>query len=128
MTQDVINENDIKYIIAILPDKKIYDIQVDVVCDHAVMKYIGYNMEIDISAFDKQCILIEKYRKEHGNILVFCNNGYPFLCYYLLKYHHNEVPDMKSSIDIILPQVDLDSTLQVQYIKDMTLLLEKFLI
>jgi len=113
INEKVVEENKLGYVIAILPDEKEYDERVKVDIDHCIMKYEGHEPYLDYEVFDKQCEKIEEYRKQRKNIFVFCNNGYqrsiPFLCYYLTKYHDDEVPNVEKAIDIILPQVDPDN-------------------
>lgn len=111
---EIIEENNIKYIIAILPRTSIYDeILGHINLPHTVMTYNGHTPDLDEELFKKQCEMIESYRKERGNIFIFCNNGYqrslPFLCWYLTKFHKDEVPSIDKAIDIILPQVDKDN-------------------
>lgn len=134
LTKDIIDENNINYIIAILPNKNNYNKIInknEINVEHTVLEYKGNNMQMDIKRFDEECINIEKYRKLRQNIFVFCNNGYqrslPFLCYYLTKFHNDEVPSIEKAIDIILPQVDKDnySILRNKYITNITLLFDK---
>ena len=128
LTDEIIKENNIGYIIALLPDEKVYYEKVKVNVPHTIMTYEGHNPILDVEKFDIECNKIEEYRKERKNIFVFCNNGYqrsiPFLCHYLTKFHNDEVPTIEKAIDIILPQVDKDnySTLRNKYIENMELL------
>lgn len=133
---DIIKENNIKYLIAILPkegcDNDIQDTRSfnpfilsdpissgnnaertwlkDLKLDHTIMEYNGHNMSIDSENYDLQCQRIEEFRAKRENVFVFCNNGYqrsiPFLTYYLCKHHKDEIPTIERAIDIILPQVD----------------------
>lgn len=107
---DIVNDNNIKYILSILPDENEYRKYIDIDIDHTIMNYDGHNTILDLDAFERACVKIETYRGKRENILIFCNSGYqrsiPFLCYYLMKHHPNEVPDVDRAIDIILPQVD----------------------
>ncbi|PNH02731.1 hypothetical protein TSOC_011269 [Tetrabaena socialis] len=112
-TQDmaaVLKDNNVQYIIAILPDAALYDSSTLNGVDHVVMTYTDHDTSIDVQQFDEQCRKIDELRKERGNVFVFCNNGYqrslPFLCYYLVKFHNNEAPSIEKAIDLILPQVD----------------------
>lgn len=113
VTQEILDENNIKYIIGILPDETIYNEKVKVNVAHSIMKYAGQNMTLDTRRFDEECKKIEEYRERRENVFVFCNNGYqrsiPFLCHYLIKHHRNEVPNVERAIDIILPQVDKEN-------------------
>lgn len=126
----IIEENNIKYIIAILPDEEIYNEKIKIPICHTIMKYSDHIMSLDTDLFDIECNKIEEYRKDRGNIFVFCNNGYqrsiPFLCYYLLKFHNNEAPTIERAIDLILPQVDKANytSMREKYIENMTLLFQ----
>lgn len=126
----IIKENNIKYIIAILPDETIYNEKMQIPISHTIMKYSDHTMSLDTALFDIECNKIEEYRKERGNIFVFCNNGYqrsiPFLCYYLLKFHNSEAPTIERAIDLILPQVDKTNyaSMRQKYIENMTILFE----
>jgi hypothetical protein len=106
--EQIVRENDIRYMIAILPDLPDSNVPFDI--DHSVMVYKGHDMEIDTKMFETQCNTIEEYRKKRENIVVYCNSGYqrsiPFLCYYLVKHHGDEVPTIERAIDIILPRID----------------------
>jgi len=125
LTQEIIEENNIGYIIAILPDKKTYYEKVKVNVEHSIMIYEGHNPVLDTERFDIECKRIELLRKERKNIFVFCNNGYqrsiPFLCHYLVNHHRDEVPTIERAIDMILPQVDKAnySSLRNKYIENM---------
>lgn len=131
LTQEIIEENNIGYIIAILPDKETYYEKVKVNVEHSIMIYEGHEPLLDFERFDIECKRIELLRKERKNIFVFCNNGYqrsiPFLCHYLVNHHKDEVPTFERAIDIILPQVDkanYNST-RNNYIQSMKLLFKK---
>lgn len=127
--KDIIQENNAKYVIAILPHEDdpgwLKELGVDVACLH----YDGHNTFIDKAGFDVQCKKIEEYRARRENVFVFCNNGYqrsiPFLTYYLTEHHKDEVPDVQRAIDIILPQVDKTnySNVRDKYIQDMRTIL-----
>jgi hypothetical protein len=71
------------------------------------MKYNNNSTFLDINEFNKQYLKIKEYRKDRNNIFIYYNNGYkksiPFLCYYLIKFHKNEVTNVERAIDIILP-------------------------
>lgn len=113
LTRDVIRENDIRFVLAILPDAAIYAERVKVDVEHCVMVYEGHRPALsrgELDAFDEQCRRIEGLRGERANVLVFCNNGYqrslPFLCYFLIRYHASEAPTVERAMDLILPYVD----------------------
>lgn len=113
LTEEIVKENNVGYIIAILPDPEIYKEKIKVNVDYTVMQYNGHEPLLDYPRFAEECDKIEAYRKERKNVFVFCNNGYqrsiPFLCYYLTKFHGDEVPTLEKAIDIILPQVDKEN-------------------
>ncbi len=125
-----VKENNVKYVVAILPDAADYAARVKAKVDHAVLPYVGHEPQLDASAFDAQCARIEEHRRARGNVIVFCNSGYqrslPFLCYYLRKLHPGEVPSVARAIDLILPQVDKANygTLRAGYIETIGALLE----
>jgi hypothetical protein len=127
--KDIIEENNVKYILAILPDKETYSENVKVDLDHDIMIYKDHSLNsFDTEQFDKHIKKIEELRKERNNTFVFCNNGYqrsiPFLCYYLVKYRSDEVPTIDRAIDIILPQIDkgLYATKRNEYIEKIKML------
>lgn len=108
--KQVIEENNIKCIVGILPSDSNFEL--DDVGDIELVRipYSDHTMDVDYELFERACNKIEELRKDRHNVLVFCNNGYqrsiPFLCYYLTKHHADEVPEVARAIDIILPQVD----------------------
>ena len=115
--QEIIKDNNISYVLAILPkndesdpDNHTRGCLQELGVKHDVMQYEGHDMHIDMDEFQRQCDVIEEYRGKRENVFVFCNNGYqrsiPFLTYYLWKHHNDEIPDIPRAIDVILPQVD----------------------
>jgi hypothetical protein len=122
---DILKENNVKYVIGIVPT------DVDEICmmapgvEYYRMTYNGHNMDIDRAQFDEQCKKIEEYRQRRENVFLFCNNGYqrsiPFLTYYLCHHHADEIPTIEMAIDTILPQVDKEnySKLRNEYIDKM---------
>lgn len=100
----------LKYIVAIVPEHRVYEEAVGFDIDHSVMEYEGHDIVLDVPRFKAECEKIEELRGRRENVMVFCNNGYqrslPFLCYYLCKCHADEVPTLERAVDIILPQVD----------------------
>jgi hypothetical protein len=107
----IVEENNVKHIVAILPEADLYEACVKAPrVSHSVIEYEGHDTALHVDAFEEQCTLIEAHRRERGNVFVFCNNGYqrsiPFLCYYLTRFHAEEVPTVEQAIEIILPQVD----------------------
>jgi hypothetical protein len=130
LTPELISENKVKHIIAILPFKSDFDVLNKDIPDvtYDVMEYgdkheIGYDKEL----YDKYSKKIDEVAKTTGtrNVLVFCNNGYqrsvPFLVYYLTNYHKDEVPTIDKAVELILSQLDRDnySTLKDETISNM---------
>jgi hypothetical protein len=107
---EIIEENNIKYIIGIFPNKNIYGQTFPPGISHHVMLYDEHTPAVDIRAFDEQCQKIEEHRQKRNNIFICCNSGYqrsiPFLCYYLVKYHPEEVPTIAKAVELVLSQVD----------------------
>lgn len=130
--KEIMNENNCKYIIAILPEEEgeVPGWLGGLGIECGVMGYDGHNMNVDKDAFDEQCRKIEEYRGRRENVFVFCNNGYqrsiPFLVHYLCHHHADEVPNVERAIDIILPQVDKAnySSLRDKYINNSRLILD----
>lgn len=134
--KDIVEENNIKYVIALLPNKQVYNEKIKIDIDHHIITYTGHDMDLTedmIKEFDEQCIKIEEYKSHadgRANIFIFCNNGYqrsiPFLCYYLLKYHKNEAPTIEKALDLVLPQVDKQNyaTIRAGYIEQITTLFD----
>ena len=93
---------------------------------HEVLRYRGHEPTLDTEMFDKAIEAIEEHRRLRENVVVLCNSGYqrslPFLCYYLVRHHTEEVPDVGRAIDIILPQVYKTgyASLRDRYVTDIT--------
>jgi hypothetical protein len=107
----VCRDNNIKYVIAILPRETPFQVpNTEWGVEHAVLPYDGHDTTLDTAAFDVQCEEIESRRARREYVAVFCNSGYqrslPFLCHYLVRHHPDEVPTVERAIDTILPQVD----------------------
>ena len=109
---EIVAENRVSWVVAILPDAALYESLGPAGIDHGVIEYSGHDVDqpFDAASYDAQCAEIEAHRRRRGNVFVFCNNGYqrslPFLVYYLTRFHADEVPTVERAIDIILPQVD----------------------
>ena len=103
-------QNKIEYVIAVLPHKEDYCKLNLPDCEHSILEYTYGENDINVSQFDLLCNKIENIRLTRKNVLVFCNNGYqrsiPFLCYYLTRFHSDEIPDLSKALDIMLPQID----------------------
>jgi hypothetical protein len=124
LTPELIKNNNIEHIIAILPNKELYqELNPSLETSHTVIEYGNDHSEsipteiVDIYQMESQ--KINQYASESTstkkNVLVYCNNGYqrslPFLCYYLVKEHSSEAPNLEKAIDLILPQVDREAYL-----------------
>ena len=124
LTPELIKENNIDHILAILPRKEIYDqMNPNLKVNHSVIEYGNDHSEnipqeiLDIYQSEGQRINQIAQSTATGqprkNVLVYCNNGYqrslPFLCYYLTKEHSDEAPNLEKAIDLILPQVDKEA-------------------
>lgn len=131
-----INSNCIKYIIYILPDKKIYDeIRPETDIEHCIIEYEEHSPVITnnmTEKFEKCFDKIEYYRaqKIRGNTLVLCNSGYqrslPFICKYLITRHVDEVPDIDKALDIVLFQADKQNYANIKpFVKENLLMLLK---
>jgi len=121
LTPELIQQNNVAHIIAILPNQKIYsEMNPTLSISHSVIEY-GDDHTEEISEE-----ILELYQNEsqkinsiaqsnipnqpRKNVLVYCNNGYqrslPFLCYYLNKEHPEEAPTLEKALDLVLPQVN----------------------
>lgn len=114
LTEQDFKQNKITYVIALLPFIEDYNNLNLPECEYTVMEYKhDHTTNINIEQYIENCKKIENIRKTRTNVLIFCNNGYqrsiPFLCYYLMKFHNDEVPDLDKALDIILPQVDKEN-------------------
>jgi hypothetical protein len=112
----VLQQNNIRHVFAILPADDVQDQEQAALFDamqgvsYEVLRYQGHDPHVDLPSFDCAIEKMEEHRRNRQNVMVFCNKGYqrslPFLCYYLVHHHADEVPDVTRAIDIILPQVD----------------------
>jgi hypothetical protein len=115
LTPDILEENKIKHILAILPEtddfltlnQEIPEFSYDVLAyGHA------HDMSLNVELYDTYCQKIDDIARTSDirNVLLFCNNGYqrsiPFLVYYLIHYHVDEVPTIEKAVEIILSQID----------------------
>ena len=120
VTHEIIQQNNIGYIMAILPKKEDYPMNKDLVPYH-VMEYHGIHRDI----LDAQTIeeyveqgkkIAEVAMQKRRNIFVFCNSGFqrsiPFLCFYMRVYHADEVDSLEKALDIILPQISKETYLE----------------
>jgi len=124
LTPDLISNNNIEHIIAILPNKEVYqELNASLGTSHTVIEYGDNHSEIIpkeiVDIYQTESQKINQYASQSTatkkNVLVYCNNGYqrslPFLCYYLVKEHSNEAPNLEKALDLILPQVDREAYL-----------------
>jgi protein-tyrosine phosphatase len=123
-TPEMLVQNKIKHILAILPHKKdflelnqeIPDFPFD------VLEYgDSHDMNIDFELYDTYCKKIDEIAKNGDtirNVLVFCNNGYQrsmtFLVYYLINYHNNEFPTIENATEMILSILDRDNYTKIK--------------
>jgi protein-tyrosine phosphatase len=118
-TPDMIVQNKIKHILAILPHKKDFlELNQEITqFPYDVLEYgDDHDMNIDFVLYDTYCKKIDAIAKNDDkirNVLVFCNNGYQrsmtFLVYYLVNYHSDEFPTIEKATGMILSQVDRDN-------------------
>lgn len=117
ITSELIQNNNVGYILAILPNEQIYieNMQEVLNVNHHIIEYGDkHDVEIDEKTLDQyieQGQIMDNFAKgTRRNVIIFCNNGYqrslPFICYYLIKFHPDEVPNLDKALDIILPQID----------------------
>lgn len=123
-TPEMLVQNKIKYILAILPhniqflelNQEIPDFPYD------VLEYgDSHDMNIDFELYDTYCKKIDEIAKNGDtirNVLVFCNNGYQrsmtFLVYYLINYHKDEFSTIAHATEMILSQVDRDNYTKIK--------------
>jgi protein-tyrosine phosphatase len=132
LTPELIRDNNIEHIIAILPNKDIYNkLNSSLQTSHTVIEYGDDHSEIIprtiIDIYENEGQKINQFASQSTqtkkNVLVYCNNGYqrslPFLCHYLIKEHSDEAPNLDKALDLILPQVD-----RMAYLKQKDLYLE----
>ncbi len=124
--KNICEDNSVKYMVGIVPNKQEFQKAVDFEMSHGLLVYDGHATDLDLKGFERECRIIEEHRAKRHNVMVFCNSGYqrslPFLCYYLYKCHRNEVSTIERALDIILPQVDKSSYADVRdkYIESIT--------
>ncbi len=106
--QKEIKKNGIHYIMSITPCTTVVDN-----IDNDNIVYKGHDPVISNEEFENfnKCIdKIDNYRTSRKNTLIYCNNGYqrslPFICYYLISRHGDEVPNLDKALDICLSQID----------------------
>ena len=134
-TPEMIEQNKIKHILAILPhkeeflelNKEISDFPFD------VLEYGDtHDMNIDFELYDMYCKKIDFIAKNSDttrNVLVFCNNGYQrsmtLLVYYLINYHSDEFQSIEKAVEFILSILDRENYTKIKdgMIANITILL-----
>ena len=134
LSQDVIDQNRIKHILAILPERDDF-LQLNQGIPEFPYDVLAYGqahtMDVDVATYDVYSKKIDEIARTSDirNVLVFCNNGYqrsiPFLVYYLTTYHGDEVPTIEKAVEIILSQVDKEHFMEIkdQMVENVTKLL-----
>jgi hypothetical protein len=115
MTQEILDKEKICHIVAILPKKSDFLLLNENVKDFpfTVLEYgDSHTTTVDKEAFKICGEFIDSVARNAGsrNVLVFCNNGYqrsiPFLVYYLITFHSDEVPSISKALSLILSELD----------------------
>ena len=118
LTKEVLDAEKICHIIGILPDENDFlKLNDDIpLFPYTILEYGDqHNSTIDKKTFHDCGAFIDSLAKREGhrNVLIFCNNGYqrsiPFLVYYLITFHHDEVSTIEKALIIILSQVDREN-------------------
>ena len=134
LTKEIIEKNKIKHILAILPEKNDFlTLNTDIPdVSFYVMNYgTGHDISINFDEYDDCCKQIDEVAKLNGirNVLLFCNSGFqrsiPFLTYYLIKYHPNEISNIEKAVDLMIPILDRDNYFlqREMYINNLKILL-----
>jgi len=126
LTPDIIQENKIKHILAILPHTSDFDfINSDIKhVSFDVLEY-GDSHTTDINfeqykTFSNKIDYIAKNNPtgDFRNVLIFCNNGYqrsiPFIIYYLTTFHPDEIPSIDKGVDLLLSTVDKQNYVNIK--------------
>lgn len=135
LTKEILDEENICHIVCILPKTSDFLLLNENIKDfpYTVLEYGNdHTTEIDKESFEICGSFIDKKAREGGrrNILIFCNNGYqrsiPFLVYYLITFHKDEIPTIEKALSIILLQLDKENYIDILYptIDNVTKLLE----
>ena len=134
LTQETLDNENICHIMAILPHKSDFlQLNSDIKdFPYSVLEYgDNHDTKINKEEFKLYGSIIDSMAKKAGrrNVLIFCNNGYqrsiPFLVYYLITFHANEVPTIEKALGIILSQVDKSNYMTM--LKSMTESVSKIL-
>ena len=123
-TPDMLVQNKIKHILAILPHKEEFLELNQEIADfpYDVLEYgDSHDMNIDFELYDTYCKKIDEIAKNGDtirNVLVFCNNGYQrsmtFLVYYLINYHNDEFKTIEFAIGMILSILDRENYTKIK--------------
>jgi hypothetical protein len=128
LTPQLVDENKVAHIIAILPKQSDYDELTKTIADvpHTVLEYgDAHTPSLPRTRYRPICELIDTIARANPtdsnkrNVLIFCNNGYqrslPFLAYYLTEFHPSEVPTIERAVDLILPQVNREEYAKIRH-------------
>ena len=122
LTQEVLDTENICHIVAILPKKSDFLQLNDAIKEfpYTVLEYgDSHTTSIDKESFKMCGLFIDSVARKEGrrNVLIFCNNGYqrsiPFLVYYLITFHSDEVPTIAKALSIILSEVDKTNYMEI---------------
>ena len=117
LSLDDLTSNNIHLVVTIMPPERFDEYRQKLLSDYKKIEvynmfYNGHNMTLTeemIDDYELVCNKLLSLQQRRRNAIICCNNGYqrslPFLCYYLTKYHNDEVPNYTKALDIILPQV-----------------------
>ncbi len=124
LTAEIIEQNKIKHILAILPHKEEFlELNQEIEnFPYDVLEYgTSHDTNIDFELYDLYCKKIDEIAKNGDtvrNVLVFCNNGYQrslvFLVYYLINYHFSEFKTIVQATEMILSILDRDSYTKIK--------------
>jgi len=138
LTAEIIEQNKIKHILALLPHKKEFlELNQEIAnFPYDVLEYgTSHDTNIDFELYDLYCKKIDEIAKNGDtirNVLVFCNNGYQrsttFLVYYLINYHKNEFPNIALATEMILMILDRENFTKIKdgMIENITKLLHRY--
>ena len=122
--KEILDKNKVGYILAILPTKdefKKHHSEILNEVPYFVMEYGDIHKDVldndTIDTYKNQCNIIDTIAKQNDkskrNVFIFCNNGYqrsiPFICFYLMKYHPEEISNLSQALDQILPQINKET-------------------
>lgn len=134
LTQEIIEQNKINHILAILPDTDDFlSLNTDIPSvPYDVLSYgKNHDTNIDFDIYDKYSKKIDDIAKisDIRNVLIFCNNGFqrslPFIVYYLNNFHSNEVPTIEKAVELVLSQIDKENYTKIK--DDMVINMKKLL-